>query len=456
MSFLSDVADHLLDKYGNHLGDCTVIFPNRRAGLFLKKQLAAKLSAPVFAPNTFSLEDYLFSFSPIKKSDALTLIFLLYQAFKEHKDRQNFTSNFDAFFPWGEMLLRDFEEVDHYLIDPKQLFTLIKDEKQLAEDFYFLDKDQEILIQKFWQEFLPSATDTQKKFIQSWEILYPVYQAFKKELTAKQIGYTSHIYRSLLHDIKVFQEAAGQPIIFAGFNALTAVEENLIKHFVQNLGAEVLWDVNAYYIDDERQEAGDFIREYQKDTVFGPTFNSASQREIDWKQKSLITHGVSLEVGQTKLLSEQLSELLAQGVKEEEIVVILPQDYMLFPMLNALPSEVKKLNITMGYPLKDTPLYGLLEACLELQEQATLSPKNGISFYHKQVLDILGHPYLYQEEDTLGSLLKDIKKKNQIRVFQEEILKTDGDILGVIFQKKNSAPLHIFPTPSGYPVNIEV
>ena len=121
MSFLSEVSDHLFTRYSDCLGDCTVVFPNRRAGLFFKKELSKKLDKPVWSPTTLSLEDFLFSFSQVKKADSLALIFELYEAFKSER---NVNEGFESFFFWGEMLLRDFEEVDHYLIESSQLFFI--------------------------------------------------------------------------------------------------------------------------------------------------------------------------------------------------------------------------------------------------------------------------------------------------------------------------------------------
>ncbi|WP_462248536.1 PD-(D/E)XK nuclease family protein [Ekhidna sp.] len=430
--FLSEVASHLLTNHRNNLGDCIVVFPNRRAGLFLKKYLSQKVDKPVWSPRTLSLEDFLFSYSNTKKTDPLTLIFELFESFKTHQSQ---SEGFESFYFWGEMLLRDFEEVDHYLVNPKQLFTYVKDDRQLAEDFYFLDEEQEAIIKKFWQEFLPAATKTQEQFVETWRILMPVYETFKQRIKEQRIGYTSHVYRELVENIESIRHNANKPIVFAGFNALTPAEEVLMKHFVSNYNAEILWDIDAYYINDSNQEAGDFLRKYSKDPILGNSFPNPLPEKVKSPKEVDVT-GVSLEVGQAKLIGEEVDRLLDNGATKEEIVIVLPQDYMLFPILNAIPEKVDKLNVTMGYPLKDTPLYGLLEAAIELQEHASLSPENGLSFYHKPTIDILSHPYLYKEDkNPLDKLISEIKKKNQIRVFQKEILNIQSTVLNTIFRQ---------------------
>ncbi|MEO9869208.1 PD-(D/E)XK nuclease family protein [Ekhidna sp.] len=443
MSFLFQVADHLLSHHQDHLGDCTVVFPNRRAGLFLKKHLSQKVDKPVWSPATLSLEDFLFTFSDTRKTDPLTLIFELFESFKIHQAQ---AEGFESFYFWGEMLLKDFEEVDHYLVSPEQLFTYVKDDRQLAEDFYFLDEEQEKIIKKFWQEFLPTATRTQEQFVETWRILMPVYTTFKERIRKQGIGYASHVYRDLVDNLDVINYDESKPLIFAGFNALTPAEESLIKHFISKFNAEVLWDIDTYYVSDTNQEAGDFLRKYAKDPILGTSFPNPLPNKIA-KPKEVEVTGVSLEVGQAKLIGEEVDRLMEEGAKKEEIVIVLPQDYMLFPVLNAIPDRIDKLNVTMGYPLKDTPLFGLLEAAIELQEHASLSPENGLSFYHKPTIDILSHPYLYKEDkNPLDKLISEIKKKNQIRVFQKEIQGIQSTVLNTIFRQvgeKNSLAVYL-------------
>ncbi len=442
MTFLSQVADHLLAKHSDKLGECTVVFPNRRAGLFLKKHLSKKIDKPVWSPEVVSLEDFLFRFSDTKKLDQLSLIFKLFEAYKTH---QQSNEGFEAFYFWGEMLLRDFEEVDHYLVNPDQLFHHIKSDKQIAEDFYFLDEEQERIIQRFWQEFFPTSTKSQDQFVDTWKILAPVYKSFKEQLKTEGVGYTSSIYRELVENIDALKIGDGDfgtrpgislggPLIFAGFNALTPTEEQLIKHFVSEHDAEMIWDVDTYYLDDTNQEAGGFLRKYQQDLIFGKTFPAEIPKRVT-ADKNVSAIGVALEVGQAKLIGERVEELLDVGTKAEEIVIVLPQDYMLFPVLNALPDKLEKLNVTMGYPLKETPLFGLLEAAIEVQEHAQLTSEQELTFYHKPTIDILSHPYLYQKErEVLDKLTTEIKTKNQIRVMRSAILEVNSTPLNTIFR----------------------
>ncbi len=432
MTFISQVADHLLAHHARYMSDCTVIFPNRRSGFFLKKQLSAKVSRPVWSPEIRSLEDFILRYAEYKKTDTLSLIFHLFEAFKKH---QTVAEGFESFYFWGEMLLRDFEEVDHYLIKPSQLFHYIISDQKITEDFYFLNPEQEAIIQKFWQEFFPDASKSQQQFIDTWRILLPVYESFKERLGEAKVGYISLIYRNLVERIHDASITVDGPLVFAGFNALTPVEEQLIKYFVEFCNAEVLWDIDAYYLDDERQEAGSFLRQYQGDTILGSTFPDKVPARIR-QEKQVDVTGVSLEVGQAKVIGEKIGGLIKRGeAKTDEIVVILPQDHMLFPVLNSMPPEVEKLNVTMGYPLKETPLFGLLEVALEVQEHMNVTSESWLTFYHKNVIDVLSHPYLYEANRKIhDGLIAYIRKNNQVRVLQEDIQKVDSMLLNTIFR----------------------
>lgn len=433
--FLVELAEKLLDKYGDEIGECTIVFPNRRAGLFLRKYLSSNLEKPIWSPNIFSMEDYFLQFSDIQKSDPLSLIFELYRSFKQFQPTDE---GFEKFYFWGEMLLRDFQEVDHYLVDPKQLFKYIKDDRQIAQDFDFLadQPEQVAIIKQFWENFFPETTTSQSQFLETWKILLPVYEHFSKEILNQKIGHTSFIYRHIYESLQgKTLNIAPKPIIFAGLNALTPVEEKLVKHFIIHHQAEVYWDVDAYYVKDEKQEAGLFFRAYQKDVQFGKTFPKELPTNFN-KPKEIKGMGVSLEVGQTKLMGQQIDELIRKtNVPQEEIVVVLPQDYMLFPTLNALPSAVSKVNVTMGYPLKDTPIYSLLELCLDLQEKSNTDDL-ATDFYHKHVIDILRHPYLFQESTTsaIEEFIGNIKKNNQTRIALQDIQSVDFPCKKEIFR----------------------
>ena len=340
----------------------TLVFPNKRAGLFFRKYLAARLKEPGLAPRIYSLEEFILQFSDSVEADRLSLVFDLFEVYRKLNPH---AESFDRFYYWGEMLLRDFEDVDQHLVDPQQLFRGVRDQKELEENFRFLDPEHIKVIQSFWASFLPKATTQQINFLRLWEVLNKVYQAFNERLKQRGEGYRGMLYREVLTflDMKVKTWRGGE-LVFAGFNALTKVEEELIKFFVREEKARVYWDSDAYYLDDQAQEAGVFMRRYREDRTLGGFFGTPPAH-LQGEGKQFHTVGVPLRVGQAKVAGDLIAR--DNDLTDERTVVVLADEAMLFPVLNSVPGNVQDINVTMGFPLRHTPLYSLLQALLELQ-----------------------------------------------------------------------------------------
>ncbi len=429
-TFLSEVARSVYDTHQPDLNHVTVVFPNRRAGLFFQMYLSKMIDKPVWAPTILTLEEFVLEKSDLQVADPLTLIFELFKAFNTH---QTVPETFERFYFWGEMLMKDFEELDKYLVGPDQLFIGIRNQKELDEAFYFLDEKDKKTIQSFWASFLPDASPSQSAFLKTWEILSPVYHTLTKSLKEKGIAYTGLIYREVATQIK--ELAKGETVVFAGFNALTKAEELIIKHYVKAHKATVHWDMDAYYFQDEKQEAGSFLRDYAKDPILKKTFPDKTPSYFKQNLKKINVTGVSLEVGQAKAIGELIkNKIVEKQFNPEQTIVVLPQEHLLFPLLNSLPEEVTKLNVTMGYPLKETPLYSLVESILHLQSTMRYEQNIFQNFYYQPVIEILSHPYIGQSfpEET-GKLLETIRKSNKIMIAKEE-LEEENELFQMIFQ----------------------
>ncbi len=128
--FLEQIADKIRTSYpglGNRL---CVVMPNRRAGLFLKRYLVPKDQKPVWAPAVFSIEDFISQISGLNTPDPLTLLFGLYEAHCSVEKEQ--AGSFDDFTGWSKGLIRDFEEIDQYLVDPGALFGFLSETKAMS------------------------------------------------------------------------------------------------------------------------------------------------------------------------------------------------------------------------------------------------------------------------------------------------------------------------------------
>ncbi|MFY0686704.1 MAG: PD-(D/E)XK nuclease family protein [Cyclobacteriaceae bacterium] len=418
-TFIEEIAEKLVAEHLHEFEELSIVFPNRRAGLFLKKALGKIIDKPVWMPKIYSFEDFVLSKSPMKKLDTIAAVFRLYDIYKQERPG---AETFDKFFFWGEMIVRDFDEIDQYLVDAEKLFTSIKSQKELDEEFYFLSEEDKSIIQSFWMTFLPESTKAQEAFLETWKILKPVYDAFRKSLNDSSEGYGGLIYRNFLVDLESDKYNFDGQLVFAGFNALTLAEEGIIKYLVRENGAKLFWDTDAYYMQDRQQEAGFFMRQYAQDGLLSRDFPKEYPEGIR-KSKFMLATGVSLEVGQAKAMSEHLANLQESGDYDpEKTVVVLPYEYMLFPVLHSLPKGIDQVNITMGMPIKDTPVFSLIESMLVLHQTRRDHLINGTSFYFKPLLQILEHPLIHPvESKSIENLVNETRRRNLIYLHEEDL-----------------------------------
>jgi len=424
--FLKELAEDII-KNNFQLDKLTIVFPNRRAALFFSKYLTESLSKPSWSPRLLSISEFFSRLSNLQEPDRLSLIFKLYKVYTSTLKNEE---PFDQFYFWGEMLLRDFDEVDKYLIDAQLLFKDLSQLKELDETFDYLTEEQRDFLKQFWVGFEEKPSLSKEEFLKIWRKLPDVYARFTKTLRKEGFGYEGMIHREVAERIKKvtmpkeYEDSAG--IIFAGFNALTKAEETIISHFAEN-GAKIYWDADAYYVNDKRQEAGQFLRQYQLHPALGNTFSDNLANSFN-KEKQIKLTGVPQRIGQAKLVGQDVAAELLKGLDPEKTVIVLPDESMLLPILHSLPPDLEHINVTMGYPLRNTPLYNLLDLLLELHVQ-----RKGDYFGHRQVTAILGHAYI-QAIDEVNALhiRKEIIEKNRVFIAAKELQIADS-ILSNIF-----------------------
>lgn len=430
-SFLTDLAQTLHNDHPD-LDRLTVVFPNRRAVLYFRKYLAMLLEKPAFSPRLITIEDFFNDLSPLRIADRLVLVKKLHEAYTAvaHLDEP-----FDKFYFWGEMLLHDFDEADKYLIDVAMLFKDLSNQKELESVFEFFTEEQLTFLRNFWENFDEHASANKKRFLSVWRSLKDVYEGFTKSLLEEDLAYDGLLHRRVAESIEESGYKANRSIIFAGFNALTAAEEKVIGYFVKEHGAKVYWDADTYYINNHNQEAGRFLRDYQQHPVLGQTFPSEFPSNFR-SLRDVTIYGAANPVGQAKLLAQVLKESFAKGLKPEETLVVLPDEKLVLPVLHGIAGVVEHLNITMGFPLAGTPVFNLVELLIELQID-----RRGMSFSHRQVTALLGHPYLVSADLKLAQEKnKKIKKENRVFVSAEWL--EGNPLYALIFKTLDGSVLH--------------
>lgn len=402
-SFLQELAETFHREYPRKLDALTLVFPNRRAALYFRKHLSELLDRPAFAPKLITIEDFIGSLSTLKVPDKLQLIHRLYHVYYEVTGKagiDDVREPFDQFFFWGEMLLRDFNEVDKYMVNATHLFKDLSSQKELDATFDFLTDEHKEFLLSFWGNFEDHPSLNKEKFLHVWRLLPRVYHAFREALRGDSVAYEGMLHRDVAEGMANVKHPG--ELKFIGFNALTKSEEVILSECVSRFGATVHWDMDAYYVNNVAQEAGRFFREYQDHPVLGKTFpDHVPAHFMDRaSEKKIKLYGAPQPMAQAKLATQILGEVLKAGMNPEETLLVLPDEKLLLPVLHGVAGETDKLNVTMGFPLNATPMFNMIELLVELQ-----LTRKGDHFNHRAVLALLGHPYVVAA-DTASSHAK--------------------------------------------------
>jgi hypothetical protein len=255
-AFLYELAEKLYREHPQP-DAITLVFPNRRASLYFRKYLSQLLDKPVFAPRLITVEEFITAYSTLAVPDKLELIHRLYKAYQviTHTEEQ-----FDRFYFWGEMLIRDFDEVDKYMVNAPLLFQDLSNQKELDARFDFLTPEQLEFLQKFWGNFDAKDGINKHKFLELWRQLPEVYSEFRRQLKADGLAYEGMIHRQIADDLisgNIKPESSphySTETWFVGFNALTGAEEKILSWFVENTQAEIHWDLDDYYLNNKTRK----------------------------------------------------------------------------------------------------------------------------------------------------------------------------------------------------------
>ncbi|MBO6059659.1 MAG: PD-(D/E)XK nuclease family protein, partial [Bacteroidaceae bacterium] len=374
-TFLSLVAKDMLQRFGNNMHDVTVVFPGKRASLFLNQELAMASDTPVWAPRYITMSDLFYSLSPYVKADPIDSIATLYQIFTKTILSEEMQEEYtlDKFWGWGEIILSDFDDVDKHLADAEAIFLNVYELMEL-ESLDYLTDEQKKTLQHFFQNFSTKGNSQLKeRFLNIWSQMHNMYTQLREEQMQAGAVYEGAIFRSVIENLKQddspLQELLEkrQAIVFAGFNVLTDVEHALMSAIQKQGKAVFYWDYDSYYVENLEHEAGVFMRQNLKDfpCALGKEHFDNLRQLQDVTFISCNTDNAAARYAHQWLKSLAEKETPSPGGTERG--VILCNESLLQPVLHSLPQQVGKVNITMGFPLTDAPIYSFVMALLSLQ-----------------------------------------------------------------------------------------
>ncbi|MFH6603209.1 PD-(D/E)XK nuclease family protein [Maribacter algicola] len=388
-SFIDEVVEKVLEKH-NSIEGFVFVLPSKRAGTFLRNSIAQKINRTIFAPKIYSIEELIENISGLTYASNSLLLFELYHVYLKNVSGEK--DSFYDFSKWGQTLLQDFNEIDRHLVDTKEIFGN-------------LAAIQEI---NHWS-LQAEKTKMMKEYLHFWKSAEKVYHEFTANLIQKGIAYQGLVYRHACDRLKIYKEKFTAHHIFIGFNALNRAESQIVQSMLGSLRAEIFWDIDNSFLDDPIHAAGYFIRKYRKTWPYFENNELQGLSNHFGEPKKIQIIGVPKSISQAKYLGHLVKDI---GRKHPDTLLntalVLGDESLLNPILNAIPKEIEEVNITMGYPLQGTIIAAMFNKFFDLY----LKPHpNG--WHHKDVTSFLNHPFIgILLKGTSQKILNEIRTKN--------------------------------------------
>lgn len=427
--FLEKVCRHISEKHPGNLAEVCIVLPNRRAGLFLKKIFPEITGKTTWSPEIFSIEDFCVHLSGYRPADNLGLLFDFYEIHRRIEGEK--AQPFDEFLQWGQLLLKDINEIDMNLVDARTLFAYLTEVKAIEK----------------WNPGSPQLSELMKNYLRFYRSLHDYYLALRSKAETTKEAHIGFIYRQLADTIDSRPPALPwKRIYFAGFNALTKAEKKITAALINQNVAEMLWDADEYYLEDKNQEAGFFMRK---------ELDAADKKNFKWVDngfkeilKEITVCGTPKNLGQAKYAAAIVKKWVEQAGSSTEnanvgdaltsTALVLADENLLFQVLSSLDPKTPPFNVTMGFPIKFTSAYQFFNLLFRLYENASrfLQIDQGQSkgFYYQDMLKLLQHPLLSSFKGFSGAAIS-IKQARRVfyqpghlQVFSKDLSDTEQNI----------------------------
>ncbi len=415
--FISHIVDQLpsdeLDNFRNY----AFVFPSRRACYHFREALLKRFSEETFwVPEILSIEDFIVRCTGKSISNDIDLLFALYAAYSDtylpppggEVDKEELPT-FDKFYAWGQVLLKDFDEVDRYLVNAKEIYRNLEQLEELESRY---QDNEEVLfaLKRFNQMMGNEPTTLTVNFINQWSRVSKTYHSFKQYLTSNKLSYSGMLYGQLAEQLQAGPiDLPFDQVVFAGFNALSKSEEVIIESLLANDAATVYWDADRLYMEHEVEEAGKFMRRNYK--KWPPS------EQVHWvitdmlkEPKSIQLIGGVQSVGQAQVVGQLLAQLSEEQL--ENCGVVLADEGLLFPLLFALPENIQSLNVTMGYPTKHSHWFGLANAYMEYQLHLRGKAHNAYA-EASYATDLISNPLMQRSLPSLKQFSSTLNTKSK-------------------------------------------
>lgn len=419
-AFLEYVAEDIIKKYGTNLSNIAVVFPNKRASLFLNQYLLKIVKKPIWSPHYITISELFRSKSNFIAADNIKSVSVLYKIFE---NRGMEFDSIDRFWGWGETLLADFDDIDKNMADANLVFSNTKD-LHAYDTVNYLTEEQIKELQNFFSELTDDHESKLKKtFEKLWCQLFNIYTDFNAALRQQNLAYEGALYREVAESADTLNWQHSK-YLFVGFNMIQKAEETLFSALKDKGLAHFYWDFDNYYIGNDKQEAGRFIERF---LVKFPNELDIKSEEIYNNfdsEKNIAYLSASSENIQARYVNQWLKEKgrLNAG---ERTAIVLADESLLKSVIHYLPEETMgKVNITLGYPLFQSPITSFVENFFSLHIYGYKAEEE--LFFIKQVDYLLLHPYTLILSENAPDISAQLHEERNFFPKSEDICKDEA------------------------------
>ena len=414
--FIKEVINKIIISNGTDISKVIIILPNKRSRIFLKQEISKIVKKTIFSPHIYDIEEFMSLVSGINKISDTELLFEFYNIYlnQTKKDDQQ---TFEEFISWAKTLLRDFSEIDRELCDTNSLFDYLNAFKDLTH----------------WSNY-EEETELIKNYKEFWGKIKLYHNDLKTKLLNIGMGYQGLIYREACEQILSYTENRKSiKHIFIGFNALSKSESEVIQEIVNGNG-EIYWDIDKALISSDYNNASLFIESYLKEWPYYKKNNIEIASNEYKKEKNIQAIGTPKNIGQVKYVGELLHSMSKDELNNT--AVVLGDEKLLIPLLNSIPSNVNNINVTMGYPLKNSNIYSFFYLLINIHT------KSQNSFYYKSIISLVSHELISPILNNGLDLREKIRQENLIYMSKKDIINLDNGnhlIYKLLFSKWKKA-----------------
>ena len=391
-TFLEYVAEDIIGKYGTDLSRIAVVFPNKRAALFLNEHLARIAGQPVWSPAYITISDLFRQHTDLKPADPIKLICDIHKSFTKCT---GIDETLDHFYGWGQLLLADFDDIDKNMADADSIFCNLKDIHEL-DDISYLDDEQKEMLKRFFANFSDDIeSELKKRFLSLWSHFGDIYHDYNRRLTEQGIGYEGAIYRKVASEETLHLKY--DKYLFVGFNLIQKVERVLFSRLMKEGKAKFYWDFDEYYMPTARAQQSASV---PNNTASFAAYLTDFPNELDNTDRDIYANmrrpkrirfiSSPTENAQARFASNWLLENDRYKAGRKTAVVMCDESILL-PIMHSLPPEADKVNITSGFPLAMTPVASLVMLLFDLYTLGLR--KKGTAFNPHYLKKLMAHPY---------------------------------------------------------------